>query len=396
MRYLSILLLAAVSSFGTFGTYAQAANFVSIHQSVLRIALPPAAGTYNYTFDTRIGFRQQYAPDGASGCAIGYATGTCAFRGGGSLGLPEFTGYQLQYKEFKIYIPAGTRSFLFSGYAPQRSQSAFVLRYGSAPAREAALSSAEYRNAQSSERIDTSFARLVSERSSDHFVVHDGGGTLRFVGGQLDANRGSTGEGNWLYVRQLSGSPLYDIQGGLDVDMAQYAAGYAKITWTTSTYPDPIEGASPGASPGTGTANPPGNATTLPPAAAVAATVATAVLSAAGQPLQLGITLTQSAADALASPRISTWIAARIRANGSSFLADMWFFRRANGTWTNQVLPDAEGVAFASQVANAATLKFTPALDFTEAELRAFQVEIYLGYKTSTGEFVNKGKVWPQ
>ncbi len=396
MRYLSILLLAAVS---TFGTGAQAANFVSIHQSVLRIALPPAAGTFNYTFDTKIGFKQQYAPDGASGCAIGYATGSCAFRGGGSLGLPEFTGYQLQYKEFKIYIPAGTRSFLFSGYAPQRSQSAFVLRYGSAPVREAALSSTEYRNAQSNERIDTSFARLVSERSSDHLVVHDGGGTLRFVGGQLDANRGSTGEGNWLYVRQLSGSPLYDIQGGLDVDMAKYAAGYAKIAWTTSAYPDPVEGASTGAGTGTGTgtgsANPPGNPTTVPPAA-VAATVATAVLSAAGQPLQLGITLTQSAADAVASPRISTWVAARIPANGSSFVADTWFFRRANGTWTNQVVPDAEGVAFASQVANASTLKFTPALDFTEAQLRAFQVEIYFGYKTSTGDFVNKGKLWPQ
>ncbi len=383
MRYLIALFLAAVAPF------AQAANFVSIHQSALRIALPPPAGSYRYPLDIRIGFKQQYAPEGVSGCAIGFSTGGCAFPGGGSLGLPEFTGYQLQYKEFKIYIPAGARSFLFSGYASQRTQSAFVLRYGSAPVREAPLNAAEYLSAQTGERIDTSFARLVNERSSDHFVVHDGGGTLRFVGGQLDAQRGSTSEGNWLYVRQLSGSPLYDIQGGIDLDMARYAAGYARISWTTSAYPDPVDAPSPGA--GTGTGNPPGNAVTVP----VVASVATAVLSAAGQPLRLDITLAQSAADVVANPKISTWIAARIPANGLSVMADLWFFRQAGGTWSS-LAPSAEAVAFASQMANAATLKFTPALDVTDTELRAFNAEIYFGYKIGTGEFVNKGKIWPQ
>ena len=383
MRYLAVLLLAAAAPL------AQAANFVSLHQSALKIALPPPAGSYSYKFDTKIGFKQQYAPQGVTGCAIGYATGGCAFPGGGSLALPEFTGYQLQYKEFKVFIPAGTRSFMFSGYAPQRTQSAFVLRYGSAPVREAALSGAEYQNAQTGERIDSSFARLVNERA-EQFVVHDGGGTVRFVGGQLDANRGSTKEGNWLYVRQLSGSPLYDVQGAIDVDMAQYAAGYAKIVWTTSTYPDPVD--APSAGGGTGTVTPPDSATTLP----VPATVSTSVVSAAGQPLRLEISLAQAASDVAASPKISTWVAALIPANGTSFPADTWFFRLANGTWASQVPADLEGIAFASQVANAASLKFTPALDFTEAELRAFNVQVHFGYKTSTGGFVTKGKVWPQ
>ncbi|EJE50914.1 hypothetical protein PMI14_04398 [Acidovorax sp. CF316] len=383
MRYLAVLLLAAVTPF------AQAANFVSLHQSALKIALPPAAGSYNYKFDTRIGFKQQYAPTGVTGCAIGYATGGCAFPGGGSLALPEFTGYQLQNKEFKIFIPAGTRSFMFSGYAPQRTQSAFALRYGSAPVREAALSGAEYQAAQTSERIDSAFSRLVNERS-EQLVVHDGGGTLRFVGGQLDAKRGSTKEGNWLYVRQLSGSPLYDVQGAIDLDMAQYAAGYAKIVWTTSAYPDPVD--APSAGGGTGTVTPQDNATTLP----VPATVSTSVVSAAGQPLRLDITLAQATSDVAASPKISTWVAALIPANGQSFQADTWFFRLANGSWASQVPADLEGIAFASQVANAASLKFTPSLDFTEAELRAFNVQVHFGYKTGTGSFVSKGKVWPQ
>ncbi len=385
MRYFIVLLLSAVASL------AQAANFVSIHQTPLRIALPPAAGTYDYTFDAKTGFKQQYSPEGASGCAIGYATGGCAFPGGGSLALPEFTGYQLQYKEFRIYIPAGARSFLFSGYAPQRTESAFVLRYGSAPVREAALSAAEYQDVQSSERIDTTFSRLVNEPTTDHFVVHDGGGTVRFVGGQLDANGGSTSQGNWLYVRQINGSPLYDIQGGIDVDMARYAAGYAAISWTTSTYPDPVDAPSQGA----GITSQPVESTAAA-ALASTATVATTVLSTAGQPLQLNITLAQPAADVAANPKISAWIAARVPADGLSFPVDAWFFRKADGTWTSQVPADAEAVAYASQVANASTLKFTPVLGLTETDLRSANVEVYFGYKTSTAGFVSKGKIWPQ
>ena len=390
MRFLLVVCLSAAASLS------HAANFVSLHQSPLRIALPPAAGTYDYSFDSKIGFQQQYAPTGVTGCAIGFSSSGCAFPGGGSLALPEFTNYQLQYKEFKIYIPAGTRSFLFSGYAPQRTESAFALRYGSAPVREAALSAAEYASTQASEHIDTTFSRLVNEPGADHLVVHDGGGTVRFVGGQLDASKGSTSQGNWLYVRQVSGSPLYDVQGAIDVDMDKYAAGYAAITWTTSTYPDPVEGPSPAV----GTASTTNQQTvastpvaTATPAAA-AATVSTAVLSIAGQPLQLAITLAQAAADVAANPKLSAWVAARIPAQGAA--PDLWFFRKSDGTWASQVPADAEGAAFASQVANAATLQFRPSLDFTDAEMRAANAEVYFGFRAGSGAFVNKGKVWPQ
>ncbi|MBB6559672.1 hypothetical protein HNP48_002339 [Acidovorax soli] len=376
MRYLIVLFLSALT------TFAQAANFVSMHQSAHKIALPPAPGTFNYTFDTKVGFKAQYAPTGVTGCAIGFGTGGCAFPGAGSLSLPEFTGFQMQNQEFKIFIPAGTRSFLFSGYAPQGTQSAFVLRYGKEPTRVAALSGAEYQNAQTSERIDTSFSRLIKE-DVDHFVVHDGGGTLRFVGGQLDANRSSTDQGKWLYVRQLSGAALFDYQGAIDVDMPKYAAGYNAITWTTSAFPDPVDAASPGG--GGGTTNPPATGTT----------VTTTVASAAGQALKLDIAMTQSAAEVAANPQISAWVAARIPANGLFYTTDVWFFRKVDG-WAQLVLPFPESVAYSSLGTNATSLKFTPSMDLTDTDLRAFNVEIYFGYKTSTGAFVSKGKVWPQ
>lgn len=106
--------------------------------------LLPDAGSLEYPKDVRTGFKQQYAPEGASGCAIGFSRTGCAFPGGGSLALPEYTGYQLQASEYRIFIPAGTKSFMFSGYAPQRAVAAFVLRYGAPPSRTAGMSGAEY------------------------------------------------------------------------------------------------------------------------------------------------------------------------------------------------------------------------------------------------------------
>lgn len=274
MRSLFLVFLAA------FSTLAQAANFVSVHQLPHKTALPPAAGSFTYSFDTTVGFKEQYAPTGVAGCAIGFGTGGCAFPGGGSLPLPEFAGAQLQHhKEFKIFIPAGTRSLLLSGYAPLGTQSAFVLRYGKEPARLAALSDAEYQAARTGKHVDALFSRLVKE-DAEQFVVHDGSGSLRFMGGQLDANRGSTDQGQWLYVRQLSGAALMTYQGAIDVDMPKYAAGYAAITWTTSGAPDPIDTVS-----GEGPAAPAPVATAP---TTIGTRAPTAIMSASGLPVMLG------------------------------------------------------------------------------------------------------------
>lgn len=274
MRSLFLVFLAA------FSTFAQAANFVSIHQLPHKTPLPPAAGSFTYTFDTKVGFKEQYAPTGVTGCAIGFGTGGCAFPGGGSLPLTEFTGAQLQpHKEFKIFIPAGTRSLLLSGYAPLATQSAFVLRYGKEPVRLTPLSDAEYQAARTGQHVEALFSRLVKE-DAEQFVVHDGSGSLRFMGGQLDANGGSTDQGQWLYVRQLSGAPLMTYQGAIDVDMPKYAAGYAAITWNTRSAPDPIDAVS-----GDGPAAPPPVAA---PPAATATRSPTAIMSASGLPVMLG------------------------------------------------------------------------------------------------------------
>lgn len=278
MRSLVFVSLAVLS------TFAQAANFVSIHQLPHKTARPLAAGSAQYSFDTKVGFKEQYAPTGITGCAIGFGTGGCAFPGGGSLPLPEFTGAQLQqHKEFKIFIPAGTRSLLLSGYAPLHTQSAFVLRYGKEPARLDPLSEAEYQAARTGQHVEALFSRLVKD-GAEQLVVHDGSGSLRFMGGQLDAQGGSTDQGQWLYVRQLSGAPLMTYQGAIDVDMPKYAAGYAAITWNTRSAPDPIDTVS-----GDGPAAP-------PPVATVPAVVATetkgrpatVIMSAAGVPVTLG------------------------------------------------------------------------------------------------------------
>ncbi|MNT85855.1 hypothetical protein D3C72_2260740 [compost metagenome] len=60
------------------------------------------------------------------------------------------------------------------------------------------------------------------------------------------------------------------------------------------------------------------------------------------------------------------------------------------------MLPFPENVAYSSLGTNATSLKFSPSMDLTDTDLRAFNIEIYFGYKTSTGAFVSKGKVWPQ
>jgi hypothetical protein len=285
MRFLFPLSLAVLS------TFAQAADFLSIHQLPHQTALPPAAGTFQYKFDTKVGFKEQYAPTGVTGCAIGFGTGGCAFPGGGSLPLPEFTGAQLQpHKEFKIFIPAGTRSLLLSGYAPLHTQSAFVLRYGKEPVRLDPLSEAEYQAARTGERVDALFSRLVKD-GAEQLVVHDGSGSLRFMGGQLDANRGSTDQGQWLYVRQLSGAPLMTYQGAIDVDMPKYAAGYAAITWNTRSAADPVDtvsGDGPDAPPQQQVAKAPAPAAATATETRASTKAATAIMSAAGVPVTLG------------------------------------------------------------------------------------------------------------
>jgi len=331
-------------------------NFQSLHQSALKVATPPAEGTYEYPMIQLRGFRDQYNPAGITGCAIGFpgAKG-CAFPGGGSLALPEFTGYQLQSREFRFYVPAGTKSVMFAGYAPQRELAAFAMRFGQAPIRTTSLSNEEYSATQAAERIDTSFATLVNSQA-DMVVVHDGGGTVRFLGGQLDRNGSSIAQGGWLYVRQLMGSELYDIQVAMDVDMLEYATGYAQIQWDNGQYPDPVEG----------------NST---PVTNVASAIVN-VYSSVSEPFKANITLHQTAPDTVANPKIDVWLAA--------YLNGAYFFRTSNGGWSSD-MSDYDSIALVRGVNNSKAVTFPVELEFSEELLRAYGVTLHMAYRTNTG-----------
>lgn len=224
---MGLSLLSVAPTFAAGGS-----SFVSLHQQPLRIALPPVGIEYP-SINPR-GFKEQYAPTGATGCAIGITNTGCAFPGSGSLAFPEFTGYLLQAREFKFYIPAGAKYVMFGGYLPQRVNAAFALRFEAEPTRRADLSAGEYAQAQMNERIGDAFANLVKNKQ-ELIVVHDGGGSLRFIGSGLDHTNTPLERGGWLYVRQIGGSSvLYDIQAGIDVDKAKYVAAYNKMIWNGS------------------------------------------------------------------------------------------------------------------------------------------------------------------
>lgn len=205
--------------------------FISFHQQPLKIATSFNGTTYDYA--TFTGFQNQANPDGVAGCAIGFGTGGCAFPGGGSILLPEPTNYSWSANMWKVYIPRGTKGLNLVGFLPQGAQAAYVMRFGQEPSRTTPLSGAEYSAAQVVENIDRSFKDLCRD-SLELIHVHDGGGTLRMVGGTLGAfNTGdqnkSMDAGGWLYFRQLNGSGLFSYSGGMDIDMPKYAEAYASM-----------------------------------------------------------------------------------------------------------------------------------------------------------------------
>lgn len=209
-------------------------SFFSIHSMQgLLIAKQPAPGSYEYPKVFLLGFKNQYAPTGTSGCSIGYAEfrADCAFPAGGSLSLSDqYVGYKMDKMKFKIYIPAGTKTLMFTAYLPQYSKSAYSVRFGAAPAKTS-ITEAEYIHYQATEKIDTSFPRLMN--GEELVVVHDGGGTVRFTAGQVPA----IAKGGWLYFQQLQGTFPYDIQGGMDIDMAKYKEAYNSISWDSNGDP---------------------------------------------------------------------------------------------------------------------------------------------------------------
>lgn len=316
------------------------------------------------------GFREQYNPDGVTGCAIGVpGTSGCAFRGGGSLSLPAFTGYKLQAREFRFFVPEGTRSVMFAGYAPQRAMAAFTMRYSVEPSRVAGLSDEEYRHFQATEKIDTSFQSLLNA-SSDQIAVHDGGGTIRFLGGTLTS--GATTRGGWVYIRQIMGEPLYDIQIALDVDVAVYKQAYGRMQW--DALGDPIEGVQTPSIPN------------VPPASiANSFSAALSVLSNQGEQFKAKIVISQTNPDVAANPKISVWLAFYV--NGT------FFFRTQNETWTSDMSKQDE----ASKLLNAQNsghLEISTMIEFTENDLKTYGASVFVACSTNAEPFKVIGPIW--
>lgn len=216
-------------------------NFISLHQYNLRIAKSPAAGTYDYEFYNYIGYKNQYNPaDQIAGCALGVLKNNiCAFpwNSDSSVAL-NFTENMIGYnvpKSFRFYASSGLNDVRMSGYAPQRTAFAFALRRDQPPTRTQPVSATEYVSFQQNERIDTSYDRLA--KGEEIIVVHDGGGTVRFLSGQ------SVGVGGWIFVKQLDladsvsmlgmnfGQNLYDIQLGLVADKNDFMSQYLNMQW---------------------------------------------------------------------------------------------------------------------------------------------------------------------
>lgn len=200
----------------------------SIHQQPLRIATPPVSG-YEYGNVYKAGFKEQYNPDDSvAGCLIGIAgKAGCAFPGGPVLGLGEFTNYLLKQQQFKIYIPAGATEMTLSGYYPQNVKGAFALKFGAAPSRSVHVAEPEYGQAQRAEKVNEAFKALVTD-GRELVIVHDGGGSMRFIAGKIPA---PLAQGGWLYIKNLNGSDMYDIQGSIYVDLQKYVEGYRRTSF---------------------------------------------------------------------------------------------------------------------------------------------------------------------
>lgn len=221
------------------------AAFRSLHQYSVRVATPPAPGTFDYGAVNLVGFKSQYDPnESIAGCATGALANTsCAFpwTGSGTVGL-SFTEALINYNvpsAFRFFVTSGSTDVRMTGYSAQRTAIVFAVRMGRAPTRTAAVTAAEYSSIQANEKIDTSFARLSN--GEEILVAHDGGGTVRFLSGRTNTS------GGWIFIRQLPiasvptgytvAPTLYDIQLAVVADKSAFINHYRSLTFDSSGDP---------------------------------------------------------------------------------------------------------------------------------------------------------------
>lgn len=211
------------------------AQFLSLHQSP-QSYIDGRGISVSYT-----GFRNQFEPAGTPGCVMGMTSlrSSCTYVSGGlSFSL---SGGQ-NSTQFKVYVPVGTTSFIFSSYLPQGMQAAVAVRMGSAPTRINPLNGTEYANYQAARNLTTVYQRLSA--GEEVIMVADGGGSFSLAGN----NRFSSplAQGAWLYFRLINGDYIDTPRATYEIDLPSYIAGYNAITQANGWGGDgdPLEGGS--------------------------------------------------------------------------------------------------------------------------------------------------------
>lgn len=209
------------------------AQFLSLHQ-YSQTYVDGRGVPVSYT-----GFRDQFSPTGTPGCVMGVTSlrSSCTYVSNG-LSFSLQGGQDLT--QFKVYVPAGATSFIFSGYLPQGLQAAVAVRMNAAPDRVNPLSAAEYANYQSNRDIYTVYSRLAA--GQEVILVADGGGSFSLAGNNNFSPALSTGA--WVYFRLINGTYIDTPRATYEIDLAKYIAGYGAITFGGDG--DPVDGGSSG------------------------------------------------------------------------------------------------------------------------------------------------------
>lgn len=203
-------------------------GFYSLHQqpvSFTKSSHLDASGNLVFDRETYVGFKNQFAPSGVTGCTIGYPEfrSQCeTVQGGFGFVIGGYTGYH----EYKIYIPAGTTFFGAKGYLPQSVQYAVSVRLGQPPVRTEPLSDSQYQETLHSQNSEADFYKL--QKGQEIQIAHDGGGNISLSGSaRLISNPFPVGQ--WLYIRVINGDQIYNLTAIYEVELNLYKQHYTSL-----------------------------------------------------------------------------------------------------------------------------------------------------------------------
>lgn len=202
------------TSSGTLGNVDN--TFFSLHQQAI-VSIQKSNGG----FEELRGFKNQFAPTGISGCAIGYPElrSLCATPTGGlAFNIP---GY-FTYTRHRVFIPAGTTFFALTGNLPQNVKCAVAVKLGSSPSRVNSLSDAEYETRRS-QNTENTYSKLSS--GEEIVLVHSYGGNMTLSGTFRIPGDGMP-EGKYLYFNVINSSAIYNLACICEVNKTVYASKF--------------------------------------------------------------------------------------------------------------------------------------------------------------------------